>query len=694
MDLPRHHRSTPRAALGLLAAGLTLATAARAEAAALGPVTLTPSFETAGVIVQLTADSGNETVAIELKGPKDADFHPIHATTLFEPHAHGTSLFELAPDTDYALRITLSDPDGVTGSATQMVTLHTRAEPKLPGPTRVRWVGPGGSDAAGAGTAKAAPYATPGYALSQALPGDEIRVLAGTYPATSADGIHGTEAAPVVLRADDAAQKPVIDGAMSGSALMLNDAAYVVIDGFEVRNGGDDAGGHGIYVRASSHVTVRNSFVHDNGHEDILVSKGAEFSGGLVAAGFHLFEDNDIADVVHETCVGGSNTACVGQTYTGIKQDNNPGGGTVIRRNHIHGHVDNLSPCGNELEGRDLAEGSPVLALLGAGPWGNHDLEIYDNTVEDARDDGMELDGICVNARVYRNTIHNAQNPFSAAPVMPGPYFFVRNVVTGTWGDASFKMNTSGNSAVPSRHVFVYQNTFARSDKGTLVNLWFAVEGDHNVPLHDVVFRNNIFSAPMGGQATNANNHGTEQPSFDGNVWWTTDATNVFSWWNGSSNDHYDTFAAFQTGASQEAHGAFGEPGLGADFIPKMGALVVDRAVKIPGINDNFAGSAPDVGAFELGGTGPMPTSGTGVGGSGSTSGPGGVTAGAGSGSGGNSGSGGSGGSGAGSTSGGCGCVVAGGSTRSPAAEMIGVVALGLLLRRRAKGTAMKVNAG
>ena len=250
MGLPHRLCFVPRTVLGLLAAGLVLGAAARAEAAALGPITLTPSFETAGVSVQLTGDSGNETVTVDVKGPTDADFHPAHATVLFEPHALATSLFELAPDTDYALRVTLTDSDGVTGSPTQMLTLHTRAEPKLPSPTRVRWVGPGGQDAAGAGTTKAAPFATPGYALSQATPGDEIRVLAGTYAATSADGVHGTDALPIVLRADDPNAKPVIDGAMAGNALYLNDAAYVVIDGFEVRNGGDDSGGHGVYLRA------------------------------------------------------------------------------------------------------------------------------------------------------------------------------------------------------------------------------------------------------------------------------------------------------------------------------------------------------------------------------------------------------------------------------------------------------------
>ena len=56
MDFPV--RSIHRSLLGFLAAGLALGTASRAEAATLGAVSLTPSFETAGVIVQLTGDSG------------------------------------------------------------------------------------------------------------------------------------------------------------------------------------------------------------------------------------------------------------------------------------------------------------------------------------------------------------------------------------------------------------------------------------------------------------------------------------------------------------------------------------------------------------------------------------------------------------------------------------------------------------
>ena len=40
----------------------------------------------------------------------------------------GASL-DLEPDTDYEARFVMTDPDGVTGEATRIVTVRTRAEP-------------------------------------------------------------------------------------------------------------------------------------------------------------------------------------------------------------------------------------------------------------------------------------------------------------------------------------------------------------------------------------------------------------------------------------------------------------------------------------------------------------------------------------------------------------------------------------
>ena len=50
------------------------------------------------------------------------------------PNMFAGSVFELAEDTEYEVRFTLTDPDGVSGEAQRVVNVRTRAEPQ-PAPT-------------------------------------------------------------------------------------------------------------------------------------------------------------------------------------------------------------------------------------------------------------------------------------------------------------------------------------------------------------------------------------------------------------------------------------------------------------------------------------------------------------------------------------------------------------------------------
>ena len=485
---------------------------------------LTPSFQTAGVIIKTANDDGDETVAVEVKGPADAAFHAVHPTTRFEPNGWATSLFDLTQDTDYSLRITLSDPDGVSGTASQTVTIHTLPEPVTPVPLRTLYVSTGGTSS-GPGTTKANAFDTIASASAHAQPGDQIRVLAGTYGVVDLEQLRGTATAPIWFIADDANHLPVIAGAdaSNATAFSVNQCAYLIIDGFEIRDGGDDGddsnpGGKGLQLRASTHITAQNNYIHDNGHFDVLVTKSALYSdsGGdsstvNPSAGYHLIQNNRIADVTSPPCTNDdSHSECPGVTYYGVKQDNNPGAANVIRNNEVWGHSDNFSPCGDEDVGDTLTDGMPVTAIIGNGDgsttgiWTNHDMEIYGNNIHDAHDDAMELDGICINARVWRNTLNTAQNGFSVAPALPGPYFLVRNVVTGAIQEGGVKLNTAVSGSNTSRHIFVYQNSFIYtqnvhlySSEATLLNLWFSGSPcyDHNLGIHDVRFRNNIFAA-------------------------------------------------------------------------------------------------------------------------------------------------------------------------------------------------------
>jgi hypothetical protein len=54
---------------------------------------------------------------------------------------------------------------------------------------------------------------------------------------------------------------------------------------------------------------------------------------------------------------------------------------------------------------------------------------------------------------------------------------------------------------------------------------------------------------------------------------------------------------------SQESHGVSAAPlfvaPATADFTPGPSSPLIDRGVAIPGINDDYAGQAPDIGAVE-----------------------------------------------------------------------------------------------
>ena len=65
----------------------------------------------------------------------------------------------------------------------------------------------------------------------------------------------------------------------------------------------------------------------------------------------------------------------------------------------------------------------------------------------------------------------------------------------------------------------------------------------------------------------------------------------------------YDIFESLQPPNPPPNAGAYGKPYEAADlnFTLKAGGKGVDAGVKIPNVNDGFAGRAPDLGAYEVG---------------------------------------------------------------------------------------------
>jgi hypothetical protein len=128
-------------------------------------------------------------------------------------------------------------------------------------------------------------------------------------------------------------------------------------------------------------------------------------------------------------------------------------------------------------------------------------------------------------------------------------------------------------------------------------------------PVHNIVMRNNTFQST--GYSFAGNTTGAKGNDWNHNNWYTTkgSAGPHFKW----ENVNYNTISALCAASGLECNGYEDPPGFtnpaGGDFTLLPSSPNIDRGVIIPGINDGFAGNAPDVGAFEsIYGTPPTPT--------------------------------------------------------------------------------------
>jgi hypothetical protein len=242
-------------------------------------------------------------------------------------------------------------------------------------------------------------------------------------------------------------------------------------------------------------------------------------------------------------------------------------------------------------------------------------IDIYDNDIHMSNDDFIETDGGVHNIRVFGNRgVNAAHGGYSAQPVFGGPVYFIRNLVYHVPSGVAFKF-----SAKPAG-LFVYHNTIISEQ----------VARD---PSSNVHFRNNLFlgrDTPERGVMTWAN--ATEAYSSDYNAYRPNSGVGAqYSWLSPAAGqtiyepkaEQWKTFRTLEelrAATGQEAHGLEVDfdvfermkppdpsrrhavyHATDLDFRLKPGGKAVDAGVAIPGVNDDFAGRAPDLGAIETG---------------------------------------------------------------------------------------------
>jgi hypothetical protein len=561
------------------------------------------------------------------------------------------SLFWLEPGSIYDVRVSFSDPDhdpihGVvlTGSSS------TRTEITIPLASHTYYVSMNGS---GTGCSLASPCQLE-EGLNQAQPGEEVVLRAGIYyqgdlsmPRSGATG------APIVIRSYTG-EAAILDGAdpaiftwasegggiyhtttnVADSYLVLANGerllpyrsmAYLqnlpwgipgfYVDGIDlyVHLAEDADPNHAAMIvsRFSSAFTIEQNYIY------FLNLTFQHFGAGDYPKALYFF---NASDNLIQGCIFAMNNLGIGIKYDShrnVIQDNlfydaifswpwdafytgevpyggggirfyspSDGRGTVIRDNTFHDFFDGFGACPEQ-----------TIAIT-------NETDVYNNLVYNSGDDGMETDGRCSNVRIWGNTFHDVLMGISLAPVYDGPVYAIRNLIYRTgagnnnYSGSAFKFNSGYDQSGP---IYLFHNTGDASLTDPLSSgLDIKSPGSWTM----ITARNNIWS----GTDYAISNANPEQPiDLEYDDLYTT-RPGELAWWSDLADRHLNTLLELQTATGQELHGLNALPGFtdapSGDYSLADNSELIDAGLVIPGINDDYLGSAPDIGAFEYEGYG------------------------------------------------------------------------------------------
>jgi hypothetical protein len=530
------------------------------------------------------------------------------------PDMFAGSIFNLEPGTAYECSFKLEDPDGVEGQDEHVMTIRTRHEPEPYAGGQVYHVYPPGYEGS-----REEPSFT---GLNEAYygggnlgdwwlvpeprvnPGDIILIHAGIYKGDRLDYVdplalnfHGA----YVLTQKGTPDKPIaIKAAGDGEVIFDGDGAYRLFDvmaadyhyfeGLTIRNV-DIAFYAGLKrVMGCSGLTVKNCRIEDSG-----IGIMTHYAG---SRDFYIADNTMIGKHDPDTLVGwyGLEHPSPLTSYYGVKVY---GEGHVICYNKIAYFHDAI--C---VDTHGLPEGPDKKCTS---------IDIYRNDIFNMSDDFIESDGGMHNIRIFENRGFNAYHAgLSAQPLFGGPVYFIRNILYHIPSvSLKFMIRPAG--------ILVFHNTFC-AETGI-----YAFSNGH--------FRNNLFLG-----------HDENRPAFSGTTFTNYTTLDYNGYRNKKNNrpayrwaypesdnmNHADKnelpdfnfmdFNQFRIKTGYETHGIETDytifehvpipdaqkkghvyPLDGYDFRLRATANVIDKGCRLPNINDQFSGIAPDLGAIEFG---------------------------------------------------------------------------------------------
>ncbi len=222
-------------------------------------------------------------------------------------------------------------------------------------------------------------------------------------------------------------------------------------------------------------------------------------------------------------------------------------------------------------------------------------IDIYNNHLHQMNDNGIGTGGRVHNIRVMRNLIlNNWQATLAPYGNIGGPVYWIRNIVHNN-----------------STHVFKFHRTGCLAFHNT------ANTYDRRIPPTVPVLNSLYFSSPVKDKnSVPVPLEGSDGAWVDGNAYVMHSADSVFA---KVGNTKYETLEEFQEQTGLSKHSkvvteaavekvpklwregrAFVKPG-DFDMTPSEGSPLIDAAIPLPNINDDFTGEGPDIGALEAG---------------------------------------------------------------------------------------------
>jgi hypothetical protein len=365
------------------------------------------------------------------------------------------------------------------------------------------------------------------------------------------------------VRSLDNPSKHTWQAARLNSAFDVNGRNWIWVEGFEIRYYGTAADGCGVCAKNASHVVIRKNKIHNLQLGVFVNWTGSEDQGNDTRIEYNEIYDPPVNEwpwkAVKATSMEG--TAIVVRGHIGA----------IVRGNELHNFFNGV------YTGSSAALENSGIAF---------DADIYNNNIHHIGDDALEPEGACINNRFRNNTVDTTLVGISLAPVTQGPTWVLRSSFTNFTG-TSIKWDLQSDGIV-----LIYHNT-----SWTNVKDLNAMSMIH--PVYNSVMRNNIFQG--NGFAFEEPFTGSRGHDWNNDNWHTTRGAGVphFKW----ENKSYNTIAALCTATGLECGGYEDPPGLvdpgSGDFALLPSSPNVDRGVLLSGINDDFKGNAPDVGAYE-----------------------------------------------------------------------------------------------